>query len=124
MNDYQQKTNQDLEKVFQLIQSAPDASAAPKSLFAKLPRRRLLIGTGLCGLIAAIGSTWYLLNPGCDIKAVVREGNHYYYMPTDPYYKRVKVKSETGDRYFCTEQEALSGGWAKKQYDSKKTQGE
>lgn len=117
MNDYQQKTNQDLEKVFQLIQNAP---AAPKSIFAKLPRRRLLIGAGLCALIAAIGGTLYSLTPRCDVKAVVRDGSRYYYAPTDPYYKQVKVKDDTGDRYFCTEQEALSNGWVKKQYDSKK----
>ncbi|MDX2073030.1 MAG: hypothetical protein SFX19_01540 [Alphaproteobacteria bacterium] len=121
MTDYKQKTSQELAEVVELFNSAPDAQDVSPATRPRWQLRKIhVVLAGLLILAAAIGSTWYASKPQCDIKAVARKDGRFYYLPTDKYYKQVKVKDQTGDRYFCTEQEALNDGWAKKQYDSKK----
>ena len=48
----------------------------------------------------------------CAIKGNVnREGERIYHMPFQQFYPRTKIDESKGERWFCTEQEALEAGW-------------
>lgn len=48
---------------------------------------------------------------GCAIKGNVTANGHIYHMPWSPWYARVKVDVELGERWFCSEAEAQKAGW-------------
>ena len=48
---------------------------------------------------------------GCAIKGNVTRGGHIYHMPWSPFYDRVAIDGARGERWFCSEQEALAAGW-------------
>ncbi|MFV0367129.1 MAG: thermonuclease family protein [Hyphomicrobiaceae bacterium] len=48
---------------------------------------------------------------GCAIKGNVTRSGSIYHMPWSPFYSRVVIDAERGERWFCSEQEALAAGW-------------
>jgi endonuclease YncB( thermonuclease family) len=48
---------------------------------------------------------------GCPIKGDVTRSVRVYVMPWSPDYARVRVQTARGDRWFCSEQEALAAGF-------------
>jgi len=48
---------------------------------------------------------------GCAIKGNVTKNGHIYHMPWSPWYGKVKVEPNKGERWFCSESEALAAGW-------------
>jgi endonuclease YncB( thermonuclease family) len=48
---------------------------------------------------------------GCAIKGNVTAHGHIYHMPWSPWYGKVKVDEAKGERWFCSEAEALAAGW-------------
>lgn len=49
---------------------------------------------------------------GCPIKGnIARDGKRIYHAPWSPWYSRTKLSTEKGERWFCTEGEAVSAGW-------------
>lgn len=48
---------------------------------------------------------------GCPIKAKVRRGRRMYYLPWTPGYRSKRVSKRRGERWFCSEAEALAAGW-------------
>jgi endonuclease YncB( thermonuclease family) len=48
---------------------------------------------------------------GCAIKGNVTEHGHIYHMPWSPWYGKVKIEEAKGERWFCTEAEAIAAGW-------------
>ncbi len=51
-------------------------------------------------------------NGGCRIKGNIgRNGKRIYHMPGDRYYERTVINSATGERWFCSEDEAQAAGW-------------
>lgn len=52
--------------------------------------------------------------PGCDIKGNISyEGEKIYHVPGGEFYDACVIKPEFGERWFCTEQEAINNGWRK-----------
>jgi hypothetical protein len=51
--------------------------------------------------------------PGCNIKGNInrKTGDRVYHLPGQKHYDEVTVEPEAGERWFCTEDEALSSGW-------------
>ncbi|MCB1515870.1 MAG: thermonuclease family protein [Hyphomicrobiaceae bacterium] len=47
----------------------------------------------------------------CPIKGRISARSKVYVMPWMPGYDRVSIRSARGERWFCTEQEALAAGW-------------
>jgi len=48
---------------------------------------------------------------GCPIKGrVLREGK-VYVLPWAPSYARSKVRTNRGERWFCSERDAIAAGW-------------
>ena len=52
---------------------------------------------------------------GCDIKGNVAfdSGEKIYHLPNQKYYSETVINTKYGERWFCTEEEALENGWRK-----------
>ena len=48
---------------------------------------------------------------GCPIKGNITSGGRIYHMPWSPWYDKVRIEPEKGERWFCTESEAIAAGW-------------
>ena len=48
---------------------------------------------------------------GCPIKGNISENGRIYHAPWSPWYSRTKVSTNKGERWFCSEAEALTAGW-------------
>lgn len=50
---------------------------------------------------------------GCDIKGNISidTGEKIYHVPGGEYYNETIIKPEYGERWFCTEREAIANGW-------------
>jgi endonuclease YncB( thermonuclease family) len=50
--------------------------------------------------------------PGdCPIKGNITSNGRIYHMPWSPWYEKVRIDEGKGERWFCTEREALAAGW-------------
>jgi hypothetical protein len=51
--------------------------------------------------------------PGCVIKGNInlKTGERVYHVPGQRHYGDVTIETETGERWFCTEDEAEANGW-------------
>jgi endonuclease YncB( thermonuclease family) len=48
----------------------------------------------------------------CTIKGnIVENGEHIYHLPFQHFYPRVRIDESKGERWFCSEQEAVDAGW-------------
>jgi len=52
---------------------------------------------------------------GCDIKGNISftTGEKIYHVPGGAFYEDTVINSENGERWFCTEAEAIANGWRK-----------
>lgn len=49
---------------------------------------------------------------GCPIKGnIAKDGERIYHAPWSPWYSRTKLSTDKGERWFCTEGEAIDAGW-------------
>jgi len=48
---------------------------------------------------------------GCPIKGNISNNGRIYHAPWSPWYTRTKVSLDKGERWFCSEREALDAGW-------------
>lgn len=53
----------------------------------------------------------YSAPSGCAIKGNITSYGRIYYMPWNPRYASVKIEDRKGERWFCSEAEAIAGGW-------------
>ncbi len=54
------------------------------------------------------------LPAGCLIKGdIAKSGEHTFHMPGGRDYENTLINTETGERWFCTEAEAMAAGWSK-----------
>ncbi len=44
---------------------------------------------------------------------VSKSGERIYHVPGGTYYSRTRINVAKGERWFCTEEEALAAGWRK-----------
>jgi hypothetical protein len=48
----------------------------------------------------------------CAIKGnISRTGERIYHLPFQQFYPKTRINKSTGERWFCTEQEAVEAGW-------------
>ena len=53
-------------------------------------------------------------NKNCKIKGnISRSGVRIYHMPGGTYYGRTRIAESKGERWFCSEKEAIESGWRK-----------
>jgi endonuclease YncB( thermonuclease family) len=48
---------------------------------------------------------------GCAIKGNVTEKGQIYHMPWSPWYAKVRIDKGRGERWFCSEADAIAAGW-------------
>lgn len=48
---------------------------------------------------------------GCAIKGNVTRNGRIYHMPWSPWYAKVVIDQARGERWFCSENEAVAAGW-------------
>jgi endonuclease YncB( thermonuclease family) len=49
---------------------------------------------------------------GCPIKGnITRHGKRVYHAPWSPWYRNTRIDESRGERWFCSEREALDAGW-------------
>ena len=48
---------------------------------------------------------------GCPIKGNISRNGRIYHPPWSPWYSRTKISVEKGERWFCSEDEAIEAGW-------------
>lgn len=48
---------------------------------------------------------------GCPIKGNIARGRKYYVLPGTAEYHRVRIQTRRGERWFCSEEEAVAAGW-------------
>ncbi len=55
------------------------------------------------------------LNSTCKIKGniSINSGNKIYHVPGQKDYEKTRIQSEHGEKWFCSEQEAINAGWKK-----------
>jgi hypothetical protein len=54
---------------------------------------------------------------GCPIKGNISSKGKIYHMPWSRDYGRTKISPAKGERWFCSEQEAIDAGWRAPQHD-------
>lgn len=47
----------------------------------------------------------------CPIKGNITSSGRIYHMPWSPWYEKVRIDTAKGERWFCSEREALAAGW-------------
>jgi len=52
----------------------------------------------------------------CDIKGNISSSGKIYHVPGGRYYDRVKINTSKGERWFCSEEEAVAAGWRASKY--------
>ncbi len=55
------------------------------------------------------------LKPGCNVKGNIsmNSGNKIYHLPGMEDYQSTVIDTSQGERWFCTEAEAINSGWRK-----------
>jgi endonuclease YncB( thermonuclease family) len=48
---------------------------------------------------------------GCAIKGNISAKGHIYHLPWSPWYDKVRIDESRGERWFCSEADALAAGW-------------
>ncbi|WP_420340116.1 thermonuclease family protein [Roseibium sp.] len=48
---------------------------------------------------------------GCPIKGNISRNGRIYHAPWSPWYSRTKINLSKGERWFCSEAEAIEAGW-------------
>jgi len=48
---------------------------------------------------------------GCPIKGNISDNGHIYHAPWSPWYSRTRINTARGERWFCSEAEAIEEGW-------------
>ena len=77
---------------------------------ALVPLFALLIATGTPAVADQIGTT--PPNASCVIKGNINDKNErIYHLPGDPWYAKTKLDPSKGERWFCSEKEAVAAGW-------------
>ena len=60
---------------------------------------------------SALAPGWWR-GPGLLIKGnISSNGNKIYHTPSSPWYAQTEVDAARGERWFCSEAEALAAGW-------------
>lgn len=48
---------------------------------------------------------------GCPIKGNISDSGRIYHAPWSPWYGRTRINEKNGERWFCSEDQAIAAGW-------------
>ncbi|MEI9417574.1 sunset domain-containing protein [Mesorhizobium sp. Cs1321R2N1] len=75
------------------------------------------VGAGAGTYVVSVGLPALTLpkaiNPTCSIKGniSINTGERIYHMPGDKFYSETIIRPEYGEKWFCSEYEAMAAGW-------------
>lgn len=71
------------------------------------------ITTGLTSRL--LSQSIFPINPGCNVKGniSIATKEKFYHIPGMRDYKSTVISPEKGEKWFCSESEAISNGWVK-----------
>jgi hypothetical protein len=77
----------------------------------RIGRSAILFGIGACAMAGVLLAEGRLV--GCDIKGNVSlaTGERIYHAPGQEYYEATRIRRSRGERWFCSEEEAIEAGW-------------
>lgn len=106
---------EDSAKIFDLMKFASE-TGIPSSLTNKSPSKPDSWNSDFSDLAESgcpSGCTYH--KDGCDIKGNVSfdSGEKIYHLPNQKYYSETVINTDYGERWFCTEREAVENGWRK-----------
>jgi hypothetical protein len=87
-----------------------------------VPFAMLLVGAGGFGYFADEIDVWAVaahaisqVSPSCNIKGniSINSGEHIYHLPGHEHYDETIIRTDYGERWFCSEAEARAAGWRK-----------
>ncbi len=79
-----------------------------------LKKLRILWGAGGIVVVVLGYSAFRTFKPGCEIKGNINLGGEkIYHLPGCASYDNTEVEKERGEKWFCSEDEAVSEGWRK-----------
>ena len=65
-------------------------------------------------IIGVFVGIYFILKPKCDIKGnISTSGEKIYHTPDCPSYDNTVINLDKGEKWFCSEKEALEAGWRK-----------
>jgi len=92
-----------------MTRAEADARSAGRGLWAAAPT-----ATPGSASAAACPQGCVTPPPGCLIKGnISKSGERIYHVPAGRSYEQTKIDTAAGERWFCTEAEALANGWRK-----------
>lgn len=86
-----------------------------QELFQKAEKEAREANRGLWGSCGTVAGT-KIVTPetGCVIKGnISSSGEKIYHMPEQRYYNKTVISENKGERWFCSEEEAVKAGWRK-----------
>lgn len=91
----------------------PTITATPT--VSKPPAATAQVATSTPTMVAGCPHGCITPPPGCVIKGNISSntGEKIYHMPGQRYYDQTTIDPEKGERWFCTEEEAIANGWRK-----------
>lgn len=54
---------------------------------------------------------------GCPIKGNISRNGRIYHAPWSPWYEKTRINTSKGERWFCSEAEAIAAGWRAPYWD-------
>ncbi len=95
--------NSGLSLLFQIVAAAGIGFVGVT--FATQPQTAMAVAQSVTSTVAQISE--------CNIKGniSVNTGERIYHVPGQRYYKQTRIDQLKGERWFCSESEALAAGW-------------
>ena len=82
------------------------------------PRSAIVVGLLVGAGVLSLGlQQAHAINGACNIKGNISiGGERIYHMPGQKYYSETRINTRSGERWFCSEDEARAAGWRKSKH--------
>ena len=82
------------------------------------PRSAIVGGLLVGASVVSLGlQQAHATNGACNIKGNISiSGERIYHMPGQKYYSETRINTRSGERWFCSEDEARAAGWRKSKH--------
>lgn len=114
MRKSQQDTKDELNEIIKLIEDAPAKDGVTTKKPATQHKKNLTVFISFF-VTAAIATYLYMGQEECRIIGNIdSKGNKHYYNTDHPDYNRVRFSPDSGEKMFCSTDEAINAGWSLK----------
>ncbi len=100
----------DIKYQSQILQAQKDAQVAKLGLWSACDGTQAVATTTV---VVPQATTQTQGSNGCDIKGNISSGGKIYHLPGCGSYDKTVIDESAGEKWFCTEAEAVAAGWRK-----------